>query len=111
MNKQYFLGDSVTLQFTAKTDITNWQLRAEFYDNKCTSIKLANTASGGDDTQIEITDALNGVFLVKIAKNLTTNFDLNSFLEIEREDSSGDLKTIWSKPFKFTKQQIDWTAP
>lgn len=110
MSKIYYKGDSITLQFTANTDVTGWKIRAEFYDG-CNSIKLATANSGGSDEQIEITDTSNGVFRIKVAKNLTSCFKDETCLEIEREDSSEDLKTIWKKSFPLTDEQITWETP
>jgi len=104
-------GDTIELEITANTDITDWKIRYEIYDNSGNAIKGATSNSGGSDAQIEVTDATNGIFLLKVAKNETTNFDKASFIEIEREDVSGKILTIYQDEFKFENEQITWTTP
>lgn len=103
-------GDTIELEITANTDATDWKIRCEIFDDCNNSIKLATANSGGSDDQIEITDISNGVFLVKVAKNLTTEFQDNSFIEIERE-ADNKILTIYQAPIQFKKEQIDWTDP
>lgn len=104
-------GDTIELEVTANTDITNWKIRCEIYDNEENAIKLATTNSGGSDSQIEVTDASNGVFMIKVTKNLTTNFNTQSFIEIEREDVDGKLLTVYQDEIQFNDERITWTTP
>ena len=104
-------SDSIDLEITANTDITGWKIRCEIYDNNGNSIKLATTNTGGSDSQILITDALNGIFMIMVAKNLTTNFENESYIEIEREDTDGKILTIYQDEFQFKSEKITWTEP
>jgi len=104
-------GDNIELEVTANTDITGWKIRCEIYDTSGSSIKLATSNSGGSDSQIEITDASSGIFLIKVEKNLTSNFSDNSYIEIEREDADEKILTIYQDEIQFKKEQITWTAP
>jgi hypothetical protein len=104
-------GDSIELEITANTDITGWKIRYEFYDKEGNSVQGATSNSGGSDDQVEITDASNGVFLVKVAKNLTTEFENQAFLEIEREDTNEKIKTIFQGDIEFKDEQITWETP
>ena len=104
-------GDSIELEITANVDITGWKLRAEFYDDSANSVKLATSNSGGSDDQIEVTDASNGVFLVKVDAGDTTNFDDNAKIEIEREDSGGKILTIYQDDIEFGTEKITWSTP
>lgn len=104
-------GDTIELEITANTDITSWKIRCEIYDNNSNSIKLATENSGGGDNQINVTDPTNGIFLITVAKNLTTSFDNNSLIEIEREDADGKLLTIYQDELKFNDEKITWTSP
>jgi len=104
-------GDSIELEITANTDITSWKLRCEIYDNEDNSIKLATANSGGSNDQIEVTDATDGVFLIKVAKALTTNFQDNAYIEIEREDANEKILTIYQDEILFNKERITWTTP
>lgn len=103
-------GDTIELEITANTDITDWKIRCEIYDNNGHSIKLATENSGGSDDEINITDASNGIFLITVPKNETTDFDDNSFIEIEREIDNKIL-TIYQDNIKFSPEKITWTEP
>jgi len=104
-------GDSIDLEITANTDITNWKIRCEIYDNEGNSIKLATANTGGSDLQIEITDTSNGVFIIHVAKGLTTNFQKSSYIEIEREGSDGKILTPYQDELQFKEEKINWTTP
>jgi len=104
-------GDTIELEITANTDITGWKIRYELYDDSGNSVQGATSNSGGSDSQIEITDEENGIFLLKVAKNETTCFDEHSFIEIEREDSAGKILTIYQDDFIFKAEKITWTTP
>ncbi len=107
-------GDSFQIEGTlGDSDITDWKLRCEIFDDCGLCIKLATLNSGGANNQIEITDASNGVFIITVAKNLTTNFDKNSFIEIEAEtdDSPTKIFTINQGKITFLDEEITWTDP
>ena len=88
-------GDTHTFEVTVSTDITDWEIRARLYDDNCSAgILVKNTAAGGSDDEIEILDATEGIFLIKIAKDLTTNFADKGFLEIEIHTADGVRNTI-----------------
>jgi hypothetical protein len=106
-------GDSFQLEGTLDAIITGWKIRCEIYDECGKYIKLATANSGGADEQIEITDGTNGVFLITVAKNLTTCFDKNSFIEIEAEtnDSPTKIFTINKGEIIFIDERITWETP
>jgi hypothetical protein len=104
-------GDTIELEVTANTPIADWKIRCEIYDNNGHSIKLATENSGGSDDQILITEETNGVFLIMVAKNVTTDFDTNSFIEIEREDADDKLLTIYQDSVQFNDEKITWVTP
>lgn len=104
-------GDSIELEITANVNITGWKLRCEIYDNAGSSVQLATVNSGGNNDQIEITNATDGVFLVKVAKGLTNNFENEAFIEIEKEDATGKVLTIYQGDIFFKDQKINWENP
>jgi len=108
---EYVRGDTIESEITANTDITGWKIRAEFYDNNGQSVQLATENSGGSDDQISIDDVINGVFTINVDKGETTNFNNESFLEIEREDSNGKINTIFQGNVTFMDEKITWTSP
>jgi len=103
-------GDSIELEITTNIDISDWKIRCEIFDANGSSIKLATSNSGGSNAQIEIIDAINGVFLLKVLKGLTTNFNNSANIEIEREEDEKIL-TIYQDEIKFNSEKINWTAP
>lgn len=107
-------GDTLLFEFSnPNTNIADWKIRAEVYDKSANRIKLANTESGGDDNQIEVTDDTNGEFTVKVQKNLTTCFDRTSYIEVEVENtvSPTQIFTILQAQIILDTQKITWTSP
>lgn len=109
--KQYILGDSFNLDCQINTDLTNYDIRCEIADNSGNYIELATSGAGGSDSQIEVINFVTGEFLIKVAKNLTMNFSEKAIIEIEIENSNGEVRTIWQENIKFISQTIDWTTP
>jgi predicted PP-loop superfamily ATPase len=109
-----YQGDTIRQPFKIQdTDITGYKIRAEFYDKSGNSYQMANAVSGGDDSQIVVTDAVNGEFTVIVAKNQTTKFYSKCFLEVEIEDTSSptNLYTLWQGIIDLKDQKITWTTP
>ncbi len=109
-----FQGDTLFFDFIIDEDITGWKIRAEFYDKDGNSVQMANTASGGSDAQIEITDlGTESDFTVKVAKNLTDDFDNTCYIEVEVEDTSSptNLYTVFKGEVNLKTQKITWTTP
>jgi len=105
-------SDTIELEITANTDITGWYIRAEFYDKSGNSVQLATeNISGGSIDQIRVDDITNGVFTLICAKDLTTSFDNDSFLEIEREDANGKKLTIFQSEIVMKDEKITWSIP
>ena len=104
-------GDTFDIKCQINQDISDWKIRCEIYDNYGHSIKLANSLSGGSDDQIEVVSNADGLFTIRVAKDLTTNFDTKCFIEIEVENTSEQIFTVWRYGCTITDQQIDWTDP
>ena len=111
-------GDTINLECSIDLDsgqtLTGWKIRCEIGDNKGTKIKLATANSGGSNNQIEITNVTDGDFTIKIAKTLTANLDRKSYIEIEVENSDGEIFTPIAgedNEISFKNQKITWTAP
>jgi len=106
-----FKGDSIDLNFNVQSNIANYKIRAELHDNAGCFKKIATANSGGADSQIQITDGASGLFSLHIDKNETTNFNKQAVLEIEFEDSTGDILESRKINVEFRTQQITWTTP
>lgn len=104
-------GDTILFECKAGEDITNWKIRAELWDTGTIDIKKATVNSGGSDDQIEITDASNGVFIIKIDKGQTTDITDQANLEIEVETNEGKIYTVLKSIVKFNDQKITWATP
>ncbi len=106
-------GDTILFQFTVGEDITGWKIRAELYD--CShSVKLANTASGGSDSQVLVDSLSDGIFTVIVPKDRTDCFERKAHLEIEIEDNHADKFTILNgedTQVDLKCQRIKWTTP
>ena len=111
LSQKNYRGDSIDIPCQVDGVITNYKIRCEIFDNEGNSIKLANTASGGGDTEISITDASKGTFVIHISKDTTDSFELDSFIEIELEDTNGKIQTCYHNSFKFNEEKITWTEP
>lgn len=110
-NINVVLGDSINLEADLDQNITNWKIRCEIYDNCGHCIKLASLNSGGSDSQIEIFDSVNGIFIIHVLKNLTTNFEKKSFIEIEAETDGTEIFTIHQGNIIFSEEKITWETP
>ena len=104
-------GDTINLECSINQSIEDWKIRCEIYDDSGNSIKLANVNSGGSSEQIEEDDIANGIFIIHVTKNLTTNFDDLSYIEIEIENENGELFTVYQDEIQFDREKITWTAP
>jgi len=106
-------GDTTPLEATLGEDITDWKIRCEIYDDKGQSIKLATDNTGGSDDQIEVTDAPEGEFLIKIPKDSTNDFSDKGFIEIqvETDDIPSQKYTIHQGEITFIDKKIEWTTP
>ncbi len=104
-------GDNINLEADLNQSIVDWKIRCEIYDDCGHCIKLATANSGGSNDEIEITDAANGLFIIKVPKNETTSFDDKSFIEIEAETDEEEIFTIHQGDINFNKERIVWTDP
>lgn len=110
-------GDTITVEADINTDITNWKIRAELFDNCGHSIKLATAnVTGGSADQIEITETGTiSTFLIKVPSGSTDNFADKAELEIEVETTNivagqPEINTVSKGMIDFLTQQITWTT-
>jgi len=106
-------GDTIYFEVKADEDITNWKIRAQLWDSGSVDIKKATANSGGADSQIEVTNATDGVFLIKIEKGETTSVldEANLEIEVETNDSPTKIYTVYRSIIKFTDEKITWSTP
>lgn len=109
-DEPFYQGDSIDLPITVRdVDISNWKIRVHISDEFGRELKLASSnVTGGSATEVSISSA--GLFTVHIPKDETDNFETPSTIEIEREDSSGKVRTIVKRKIDFIKENLDWTS-
>lgn len=107
-------GDTLNLECDLDKDITNWKIRAEVFDNHGNCIKLGNSlVTNGSDSQIEITDASNGIFIIHVEKGKTECFSDKGFIEIEVENTETPTEKFTilrgkDSTIDFVEPEIDW---
>lgn len=106
-------GDTILLECKTGEDISNWKIRAELWDGVSAGvdIKKATANSGGSDSQIEVTDVIGGVFIIKINKGETTDIQDQANIEIEVETNEGAVYTVFKSIVKFNDEKIKWSTP
>jgi len=104
-------GDSMCIPCDVNIDLTDWKIRCEVYDDDTGSIKLATVNSGGTSGDIDIDSAVDGLFTINVAKDLTQAFNDDAYIEIEVENSDGKVYTIYQATFNLSNEKITWTDP
>ena len=109
----YVKGDSINWECDLNTNITDWKIRCEIWDEgNC--IKLATENSGGSDAEIEVTDATNGKFVLHVPKDETADFCNNEAdieIEVENTNDPTEIYTVLQDTLDFKNQKITWTDP
>ena len=101
-------GDSVSFECNIGENITNWKIRCEIYNTTHTIKKATANISGGSDSQIQITDTINGKFIINIEKNETNDMGVDTNIEIEVETSDNKSYTVYQNKIIFNPQRINW---
>jgi hypothetical protein len=111
--EQISRGESIEIDCKLNVDLADYKIRAEIYDQFYASLRFATENTGGDDTQIEVTDEDKGEFTIHVLKNTTNMFHLISYLEIEIEDSDEVMQTVYFGTLKFLNdfRPIKWITP
>lgn len=107
--RNYIIDDTIILNGTINTDLTNYKIRCSIKDASDNEVKLATSNSGGADSEINVTDATNGTIIITCAKDLTASFDKISYITIEVENASGQVKTLMMEQIIFDNDRLTWT--
>lgn len=119
-NNLEYRGDTIALEYTLWTDkssnlpwvLTNYQIR--FQLNTATPIKKATAnVSGGSDSQINITDAVNGDFVVLIPKTETANLvagDYDFEIEVTAPAPTYAKTTVLQGVMRIKADLITWES-
>jgi len=103
-------GDTIILECVINTDLTGYKIRCSFNDDTGNQIKLATSNSGGSDSEILVSDLANGEFTITCAKDLTDSFEDKTFIEIEVENASGQVRTLFKEAIILKKDLLTWTS-
>jgi hypothetical protein len=121
MNKQtdniFYQDDSIELEFQLfknKTnkeawDLTNYKIRFQLGNGKTIIKKSTANVNGGSDDEIQITDAVNGGFVVMIDTEETKDLEPTYYeFAIQIESPEGKKITVITDTIKILKRIIDW---
>ena len=103
-------SDSIEFEGSLGENITDWKIRAEIYCQSKSVKKATANVFGGSDTQILITDAINGNFSIYINAGETVDFNRESSIEIEVEDTNGKRWTVKQARIEFLPEKINWSS-
>lgn len=107
-------GDGLDIQIVLDQDITAWEIRCEVWDStRPTNLfiqKGSANVSGGSDSEIEITGATSGTFIVHILSGETTNFTGDVNIEIQTTDTLGKITTVFRDFLLLRDERITWTV-
>ncbi len=106
----YYKGDALIIEVTVNESIADWEIRAQLSDLDGNESKIATAnVTGGSDDQISIDDEDDGTFTLTFPNGDTTDFGNDVWLEIERTDANGNIKTIFQSRFSLEDKKITWT--
>jgi len=91
-------------------DLTNFEIRYELKNGTSTIKKATENVVGGSNSQIEITDAIHGIFIVKISAVESVEFYLGDHdFEIEVTSATGEKTTVGKGEIRIVDEIITWT--
>jgi hypothetical protein len=115
----FYKGDTIIMQFqlfrnkstSEYWNLTSNEIRFEIKEGEV-SIKKANTAAGGDDDQIKIDNAVEGLFTVTVEKEETEDLAVGDYhFEVEVTNATGDRTTVLTSLLRIVDEIIDWETP
>lgn len=111
--KAQYKGDAFTISgfltgYNVAGNFENFLLKFEIWDQKGNSLKKENSVSGGDDSQIKITDPNNKKFDIHIKTGETVNFANNCKAEFRIETAPGKNRKTAQTNMVFKEPHITW---
>ena len=111
----FIKGCTISLQITVDQDITDWKIKAKFYDVGSNSKILKSSEAGGSDEEIEKTTkgASSSVFVIKMPAYETQDWEDKAYLEIKidtGDDVGGEDEILpaFKEQIKFEDSDLDW---
>ena len=110
----FIKGCTISLQITVDEDITNWEIKAKFYDTASNSKILKSAEAGGSDAEIEKTTVgASSVFVVKMPAYETQDWEDKAWLEIKidtGDDVGGEDEILpaFKEQIMFEDSDLDW---
>lgn len=96
-----FRSNNLDIDCHINVDLSTYKIHAELFDRFGSSIELDTVNNGGEVGEITVTAGTGGQFSLHFAKDLTTLFHLDSYLEITLIDSNNKEQTVWFDIIKF----------
>ena len=91
-------------------DLTNFAIRYELTNGTVTIKKATANVVGGSSSQIEITDAIHGIFIVKIPASESADLTIGDYdFEIEVTSLTGEKTTVGRGKIRIVDEIITWT--
>lgn len=118
----YYKGDSIELEFQLYRnksinqywDLTNHQIRFQLGTGTNAIKKATANVSGGSNSQIEITNAVQGIFIIRILKtetsNLATGNDYDFEIEVTTPAPAYSRYTVLQAELRLLPEMITWDA-
>jgi hypothetical protein len=97
-----FRSNNLDIDCHINVNLTTYKIHAELFDRFGSSIELDTVNNGGATSEITVTSGSGGQFSLHFAKNLTTLFHLDSYLEVTLIDATGKEQTVWFDRIRFT---------
>lgn len=107
-----FKGDALDQTINLNTNINNYQILAEMWDNRNNFVTKASANAGGSSSQVEITDIINGIFIVHFSTGDTSIFPIgtNVNLEIKIIDNIGKATVVYHRSIVLLDPRIVGTT-
>jgi hypothetical protein len=96
-----FRSNNLDIDCHINVNLSTYKIHAELFDRFGSSIDLDTVNNGGATGEITVTSGAGGQFSLHFAKNLTTLFHLDSYLEITLIDTNAKEYTVWFDVIKF----------
>lgn len=104
MPLKLFYSDDIDINVFVNTDLTNYKVRAEIINQLSSSKTLAtaNVVDGSDD-QVKVLTSVTGAstFVIHLTHDTLSSPVYMSYLDIEIEDSLGNIQTIYYGALNF----------
>lgn len=104
-------GDTLEITLSVDANLSGYKCRVEIFDTDDNAVQLATENAGGTAGEVTISSESSSTISIVVPKDETDDFDEECSIEVEIEDASGKVFTIWNTTFHLSEEQITWTSP